>query len=413
MTTETTRHKQLEAQFHQAQKMEAIGRLAGGIAHDFNNLLTSVLGYTELVIDTMDPDDQRRQDLVEVRKAGQSAVALTRQLLTFSRKHAVEHQVVDVNAVLREFERIIRRTIGEDIEVALRLETGPWRIIADPGQLEQVLMNLCVNARDAMPQGGRLTISTGNALLRESRLVATGQVCPGQYVMVSVSDTGVGMAPETQARLFEPFFTTKESGKGTGLGLSTVYGVVKESRGHIGVTSEPNQGTTLTIYLPRVEDRPLSAGVPPVQATGPGGSETVLVVEDSDGPRSLIARMLGDLGYSVLTASSAPDALAVSDVHSRPIDLLLTDVVMPGGDGLALARELVSRRPGIRVLHMSGYADAIAAQCGLHDSDWPLLHKPFDRLTLAKKVREALAPALSRVADSTSSPSPEYRDRRN
>ena len=391
MATDVTDHKHLEAEFQQAQKMEAVGRLAGGIAHDFNNLLTSVLGYTELVTATFQPEDPRREDLDEVRRAAESAAALTRQLLTFSRKRVAERVILDVNAIVSNLDRIIRRTIGEDIRVELQLEPGPCCIMADPGQLEQVLMNLSVNARDAMPHGGRLTIGTRHLVVGAPMASSTGPIPVGQYVVLSVADDGTGMTADAQAHLFEPFFTTKDLGKGTGLGLSTVYGIVHQGHGRIGVTSKPNHGTTFTLYFPCAKaeaKRPAETAVEPIDARG---TETVLVVEDNEGLRRLTGKLLTELGYSVVTVGNASDALRIVDTSSRPIDLVLTDVVMPGGDGYTLGREILSRRPGIRVQHMSGYTgDVLASQYGSLETEKGLLRKPFNRTTLGMKIRDTL-----------------------
>ncbi len=388
MLIETTKRNQLEAQFHQAQKMEAVGRLAGGIAHDFNNLLTAILGYADLLAGDLSPTDARRTDVDEIRRAAESAASLTRQLLAFSRKQVIQPTVLDLNAVVREMERIVQRTIGEDVQIVLDL---PWTldpVLADRGQIEQILLNLAVNARDAMPSGGRLTIHTANERLVGD--IGNGlTVVPGDYVHLGVSDTGVGMTPEVQAQLFEPFFTTKPAGKGTGLGLSTVYGIVKQSGGYIGVTSAPGDGARFDVYLPRT-DR--TAAVNPAEplAVYSQGLKTVLVVEDDDALRTLATKILRQLGYVVLDAANGEQALRVSDAYPRAIDLLVSDIVMPGMSGVSLAQRMVASRPALRVLYMSGYAATALSQPHAVPPGVGFVQKPFTRDTLATKVRQAL-----------------------
>jgi PAS domain S-box-containing protein len=389
LVSNTTRRKQLEAQFYQAQKMEAVGRLAGGVAHDFNNLLTSILGYSELLVDTFAADDARREDLQEIRRAGQSAATLTRQLLAFSRKQIADPVVLDVNLVVKQFDKIVRRTIGEDVAVDLRLDPTVEPVKIDPGQLEQVLMNLSVNARDAMPQGGTLRIETRNVVF-ETRDARRRWIAPGRYVSLTISDTGSGMSKEVQSHLFEPFYTTKEFGKGTGLGLSTVYGIVKQHGGYIDVVSEVGRGTSVTLYVPqagqaerpRIDDGPHEAC--------PHGRETVLVVEDNDALRALACRILEGCGYRTLGAPTARAALRLSRTFREPIDLLLTDVVMPGADGLALGRHLTRHRPNTRVMYMSGHTEDVISRHGLLNPSVEFLQKPFTRERLAQKVREVL-----------------------
>ena len=385
-----TERRRLEEQLLQSQKMEAVGRLAGGIAHDFNNLLTAVSGYSELLLTQLAEGDPRRESAEEIRQAGSRAAALTRQLLAFSRRQVLEPRVLDLNAVIAGMERMLRRVIGEDVELTTALEPELWRAKADPGQIEQVILNLVVNARDAMPRGGRLTVETANVELDEEFAGLYATVQPGPHVMLAVSDTGVGMDAELQARLFEPFFTTKERGKGTGLGLSTTYGIVKQSGGSIWVYSEPGHGTTFKIYLPRCEE-PLEDLVAPVPPKAPAsGTESVLLVEDEPEVRRLVEKLLGLRGYRVLSAASPAEAIAMARRHEAPIELLLTDVIMPGMNGRELARILAETRPRMRVLYMSGYTDAAISQQGILAPGTAFLSKPFTPDVLARKVREVL-----------------------
>ncbi len=385
-----TERRRLEEQLLQSQKMEAIGRLAGGIAHDFNNLLTAVAGYSELLLSQLPEDDPRRESAEEIRQAGSRAAALTQQLLAFSRRQVLEPRVLDLNAVITGMERMLRRVIGEDVELTTALEADLWRTRADPGQIEQAILNLVVNARDAMPRGGRLTLETGNVELDEKFAGQYASVHPGPHVMLAVSDTGVGMNAELQARLFEPFFTTKEHGKGTGLGLSTTYGIVKQSGGSIWVYSEPGHGTTFKIYLPRCED-PLEERQPPPPArAAEPGTETVLLVEDEPEVRRLVEKLLRLKGYRVLSAASPAEAIMISKRHEAPISLMLTDVIMPGMNGRELARALAATRPAMRVLYMSGYTDAAMSQQGILPQGTAFLSKPFTPEALARKVREVL-----------------------
>jgi PAS domain S-box-containing protein len=386
-----TDRRRLQEQLLQAQKMEAIGRLAGGIAHDFNNLLTAVSGYTELLLGRLSDGDPGREHALEIRQAGQRAAALTQQLLAFSRRQVLEPRVLDLNSVISDMERMLRRVIGEDIDLTASLDPSLWRTRADPSQIEQAILNLVVNARDAMPRGGRLTIETGNAELDERYTDRYASFRPGPHVMLAVSDTGVGMSPELQARLFEPFFTTKELGKGTGLGLSTTYGIVKQSGGSIWVYSEPGQGTTFKIYLPRCDD-PLDRReepAPPATRT-PTGTERVLLVEDEPEVRRLVERLLRMNGYAVVSAPGPAEALAAVRAGQEGVDVLVTDVVMPGMNGRELARALASRVPGLRVLYMSGYTDAAIAQQGILEPGTAFLSKPFTPDGLARKLREVL-----------------------
>jgi two-component system, cell cycle sensor histidine kinase and response regulator CckA len=383
--------RKLETQFNQAQKMEAVGVLAGGVAHDFNNILTSIIGNAELALMDLDKDTSVYGNINEIQKAGHSAAALTRQLLAFSRKGLIRPEVLDFNQLLLNFEKMLRRIIGEDIELVTAYAPDFWQVEADPGQMEQVIMNLAVNARDAMPKGGKLTIETANVELNEDYFREHGvENQAGLYVMLAVTDTGAGMDRETQASIFEPFFTTKGLGRGTGLGLSTVYGIVKQNRGHIWVYSEPGKGTTFRVYLPRTGVQ--TEGVEKEQASTPSleGSETILVVEDDEPVGKMAERMLGGYGYRVLTARNGTEALEISGSYSGPVHLLLTDVVMPDMTGLDLAEQLKSRFPEIKVLYMSGYTDNVIADHGVLEKDVNFIQKPFSREGLGGKVREVL-----------------------
>ncbi|MGE5414399.1 MAG: PAS domain S-box protein [Syntrophomonadaceae bacterium] len=385
-----TERRRLEEQLLQSQKMEAVGRLAGGIAHDFNNLLTAVSGYSELLLRELPEGDPRRESAEEIRMAGSRAAALTQQLLAFSRRQVLEPRVLDLNAVIAGMERMLRRVIGEDVELITAPQPDLWHAKADPGQIEQAILNLVVNARDAMPRGGRLTLETANVELDEKFAGRYATVEPGPHVMLAVSDTGIGMDQELQARLFEPFFTTKEHGKGTGLGLSTTYGIVKQSGGSIWVYSEPGHGTTFKIYLPRCEEplEDLPSAVPAREAAP--GTETILLVEDEPEVRRLVEKLLRLKGYRVLSAGSPADAVAIARRHEDPIHLLLTDVIMPGMNGRELARLLAEGRPAMRVLYMSGYADAAMNQHGILPPGTAFLSKPFTPEVLGRKIREVL-----------------------
>ena len=386
---DVTERRQLEAQFLQAQKMEAIGQLTGGIAHDFNNLLTGILGYSELVLESLEPTDSRRDDVEEIRKAGRSAESLIARLLAFSRRQITEPRVININATVSELSRILGRTVGEDIMIELHLDPELGHVIADPGQVEQTLLNLVVNARDAMPAGGRLTIETDNVTLGEEYSATHLATVPGDYVMLAVSDTGTGIPPEVQAHLFEPFFTTKEAGKGTGLGLASVYGIVKQSNGSIGVYSEPGHGTTFKIYLPRVVE-PLSVALPAQAAVAVAGTATILVAEDSAPVGALTRRILERNGYTVLLADSPAGALRIAREYRDPIHLLLSDVVMPEQSGPALAVQIRSLHPEMGVLHMSGYTDDAIVRHGIIDRTTAFIQKPFTPETLLDKVRAVL-----------------------
>ena len=381
----------LEEQLRQAQKMEAVGRLAGGVAHDFNNLLTAISSYSELLLADFAPGDPRRADVEEIRKATDRAAALTRQLLAFSRRQVLQPKVVDLNAVIVGAEKLLRRLIGEDIALVTRLDPALGAVKADAGQLEQVIMNLAVNARDAMRTGGTLTLETENVVIAATTLATEERiVAPGRYVLLRVRDTGTGMDAETRRHLFEPFFTTRDKGKGTGLGLATVYGIVKQSGGFIWVDSEPGRGARFRIYLPRVDEvappaEPRTAGAEPA-----AGTETILLVEDEDAVRAVARESLRRRGYQVLEASNAEAALEAAARFAGHIGLLLTDVVMPGLSGRALADRLAAQRPGTRVLYMSGYTDDAIVQHGVLEPGLSFLQKPFTPDVLAQKVCEAL-----------------------
>jgi signal transduction histidine kinase/CheY-like chemotaxis protein len=380
----------LQEQLRESQKMEAIGRLAGGIAHDFNNLLTVIKGYSQLSLMELKEGDPLKGNIEEIQKGSQRAADLTRQLLAFSRRQVMEMKVLDLNTLLRDLDKMLRRIIGEDIELTTLLANDLGRVKIDPGQIEQVIMNLAVNAKDAMPSGGKLTIETANAVLDESYARNHADVKPGRYVMFSVSDTGVGMTPEVRERLFEPFFTTKQKGRGTGLGLSTVYGIVKQSGGNIWVYSEPGHGTTFKIYLSRVDEPLEQLREKTTREELLRGSETVLVVEDEEKVRKLTVEILGKQGYSVLDASQGDDALAISEKHKGPIHLILVDVVMPGISGTELTKRLAFLRPETKILYMSGYTDNAIVHHGVLEKGVNYIQKPFTIDELTRKVREAL-----------------------
>ncbi|MEW5980468.1 MAG: ATP-binding protein, partial [Acidobacteriota bacterium] len=387
-----TERRSLEEQLRQSQRVEAIGRLAGGIAHDFNNLLTAIIGHSELLLDQLSSQDPLREELKEIHSAGQRAASLTRQLLAFSRKQVLQPQVLDLNEVVARLDKMLRRLIGEDIELVTLFGRDLGLVKADPGQIEQVIINLAVNARDAMPQGGKLTLETANVELDEAYARRHVAVTPRRYVMLAVSDTGVGMDAPTQSRLFEPFFTTKEKGKGTGLGLSTVYGIVKQSGGNIWVYSEPGQGTVFKIYLPRVEEdsEPVKLAEP-ATTTDLSGSETVLLVEDEPAVRSLVRDLLRKRGYTVLEATHGGEAKALAENYGGAIHLMLTDVVLPQMSGRDLADQVTTSHPETRVLYMSGYTDNAIVHHGVLDAGTAFLQKPFTPETLLTKVRQVLS----------------------
>jgi two-component system cell cycle sensor histidine kinase/response regulator CckA len=383
----TDRHA-LEEQYHHAQKMEAVGRLAGGVAHDFNNLLTAILGYCELLLEDLPANDRSRADIGEIHKAGLSAAGLTRQLLAFSRKQIIEPTLLDLNTVVREMRAMLGRLIGEDVRIVLALRDAAL-VMADRGQVEQIVMNLAVNARDAMPRGGILTIETANVELDENYPNTHFAVAPGSYVVLTVTDTGTGITPEVQARLFEPFFTTKDPGKGTGLGLATVHGIVTRSGGSVNVYSEMGKGTSFKVYFPRATDADMVVEVPPLAVRPHSGAETVLLVEDAEGLRELTKRLLERQGYAVLVAANADEAVRLFE-QNPSIALLLTDVVMPGVSGPELTRRLAEQRPELRVVYMSGYTEEAIVHHGVLNPGIAFLHKPFTSEALGRKIREAL-----------------------
>jgi|HubBroStandDraft_6_1064221.scaffolds.fasta_scaffold00376_13 two-component system cell cycle sensor histidine kinase/response regulator CckA len=382
--------KELEQQLRQAQKMEAIGLLAGGIAHDFNNLLGVIIGWSEVFEDRLAEGDPLRPKAEQIKKAGQRAASLTRQLLAFSRRQVLEPTVLDLGAVVTDTSKMLQRLIGDDIELVTILTPDLGRVRADKGQVEQVVMNLAVNARDAMPEGGKLTITIASAELDEVTIRQHPEANSDTYIMLQVSDTGCGMDPETQLRIFDPFFTTKGIGKGTGLGLSTVYGVVKQSGGYISVHSELGRGTSFKIYLPRVDESIGNASPDDDAEKSLMGSETILLVEDADALRELACELLEDAGYTVLAAANSMEAIQLAEKHNGSIQLLLTDVVMPGMGGMKLAEQMTRIHPGIKVLYVSGYTDDAIAHHGVLDSGVALLQKPFTKNSLTSKLREVL-----------------------
>jgi two-component system, cell cycle sensor histidine kinase and response regulator CckA len=389
-----TERRVLEDQFRQAQKMEAVGRLAGGIAHDFNNLLMVIGGYTEVLLSQLTVGHPLFAKAEAIQQASDRATTLTRQLLAFSRKQLLELKIIDVNAIVSDMERLLRPLIGEDIELTTQLEPSVGCTRADAGQLEQVIMNLVVNAKDALPAGGKVCIRTASVMLDDSYRPENTFIKPGPYVMISVSDSGQGMDRETQARIFEPFFTTKGKNKGTGLGLSTVYGIIKQSGGYVFVQSEIGRGTVFTIYFPRVDEPCDALGTTPVSVAAAGGSETILLVEDEESVRQLVRETLEARGYRVLEAGNGDAAITVAASHSDTIHLVITDVVMPGLSGHELAQQLNSARPGIKVLYLSGYAqDAFPTPSA--EAHKAFLQKPFTLQSLSRKVREILGPPAS------------------
>jgi PAS domain S-box-containing protein len=376
--------REREEQLRQAQKIEAIGRLAGGVAHDFNNVLTAIMGYTDLLLDDFAEDDRRRQDLKEIKKAAERAAALTRQLLAFSRKQVLQPVLLDLNAIVTGVDKLLRRLLGDEIEFLFVPDTALRKVIADPGQVEQVLINLTVNARDAMEDAGRLTVRTRNVRLSHEEAQRRPPMTAGEYVALEVGDTGHGIEPDVAPHIFEPFFTTKAQGKGTGLGLATVYGIVKQSDGYVFVNSQPRNGATFTVYLPVAEEAPADAA-----DFGDGSKHAVvLVVEDEPAVRALAAGVLRRQHVMVLEASSAREALHVARQHPR-LDLLLTDIVMPGGSGDELARELRLERPQLKIVYMSGYSDESVRQAAAREGI-PFVQKPFTPHALVKVVGDAL-----------------------
>jgi PAS domain S-box-containing protein len=390
VTRDITTRQHLKEQLYQAQKMEAVGRLAGGVAHDFNNLLTVITGYTELLLSGLPAEDPMVNTLQEILKAGQRATGLTHQLLAFSRRQLLAPRVLDLNAIVADMEKMLRRLIGEDIELRTVLDPNLGRVHADAGQLSQVIMNLAVNARDAMPRGGQLLIQTMHGEIDPSYGEAPAGVVPGSYVVLAVTDTGCGMDETIQTHLFEPFFTTKAPGKGTGLGLATVYGIIKQSGGHIEVASTLGKGTTFKLYLPRFEEAPPAQPLPPESAPARHGSETILLVEDETAVRNLLRMVLSKKGYKVLEATNGRHALHVAGQHPGTLDLLVTDVVMPLMGGQELVQKLAPLRPQMKVLFMSGYTDSNLVRSGVSTGEIVLIQKPFSPDQLVEKVREIL-----------------------
>jgi signal transduction histidine kinase/CheY-like chemotaxis protein len=381
----------LQGQLLQSQKMESIGRLAGGVAHDFNNILTAILSYAELTLMKLAEDHPVRSHLVSIQAASEKAATLTHQLLAFSRRQVLEMKAVDLNKVIEGMANMLSRIIGEDILLELKTEATISTIRADQGQIEQVLMNFAVNARDAMPSGGRLLIGTKDVDLNDVLLRTQETVTFDKYVMLSVADTGAGMTAEVRERIFEPFFTTKELGRGTGLGLATVYGIVKQHSGNIFVDSDPGQGTTFKVYFPIAGERGQECDKDhDLSGPLPAGTEVILVVEDDPSVRELVRQVLAPLGYKVLATAGGDDALRTSDSYDGPVDLLLTDVVMPGMNGKQLAETLRIKRPGIKVLFMSGYAHDVLSTQGMLEPGVAMIHKPFRTVALARQVRQVL-----------------------
>jgi PAS domain S-box-containing protein len=384
-----TDRRQLEEQLRQAQKMDAVGRLAGGVAHDFNNLLMVINGYTEVLLEQLDKDSEMHHKVESIQQAADRAATLTRQLLAFSRKQLLELKVIDVNSVIADMERLLRPLIGENIELVTRLSSQAGHTRADAGQLEQVIMNLVVNAKDAMPEGGKLTVQSADVTVRQN-FSEHRFIQPGRYAVISVSDTGHGMDKETQSRIFEPFFTTKEKGKGTGLGLSTVYGIVKQSNGYVFAESQVGVGTVFYVYLPRVEESAEESSPVKAQPNEAGGCETVLLVEDEESVRELVRLTLSSRGYKVIEAENGECGLRAAESFKQHIDILITDVVMPGIGGRELAKKLLSLRPDMSVLYLSGYTEDAVVTQGTLGPRTAFLQKPFTLLNLAKKVREVI-----------------------
>jgi two-component system, cell cycle sensor histidine kinase and response regulator CckA len=386
---DVTGRRHLEEQLRQAQKMEAVGMLAGGVAHDFNNLLTIITGYSQLILNNLAANDRNHSSAEQIMKAADRAATLTKQLLAFSRRQVLQPKILDLNKLIGGLSTMLRRLIGEDVELKLDLRQELGQVSADPGQVEQVLMNLVVNARDAMPQGGTLTIETANVQLAENYSGRHLAVKPGPYTLIAVSDTGTGMDEATQARLFEPFFTTKGMGRGTGLGLSTVFGIVKQSGGGVEVYSVPNRGTSVKVYLPRL-DQPVSLESSETQQAAARGTETILLVEDDEMVRSLVRETLARDGYRVLDTSDPLEARRIAEGFRGKIHLLITDVVMPKVSGRELAEQVTRRRPQIKVIYMSGYTDTAIVNSGILQKEVAFLQKPFTPGVLTLKVREVL-----------------------
>jgi nitrogen-specific signal transduction histidine kinase/ActR/RegA family two-component response regulator len=385
------KRQQLEEQYYQTQKMEALGRLTAGVAHDFNNLLTTINGFAGLIQAELRPDDPLKELVDTILRSSQRAASLVRQLLAFTRKQIIQPQVLDLNMVVAEMDKMLQRVISEDIDLKTILTPDLWPVKVDPTQIEQVIINLAVNARDAMPGGGQLTIETANVIIDDNYVAGHLGTQPGRYVVLALSDTGCGMSYEVKARIFEPFFTTKEVGRGTGLGLATVFGIVKQSGGDIWAYSEENIGTTFKIYLPCVEEKiSMSADHPEIRPEMSVGRETILLVEDDGGIRELLRQMLPKLGYTLLEAGNGQEALQLVAHYPDPIHLLLTDVVMPGMSGKTLAEELFRTRRDLKTLFMSGYTDEAIAQHGVLDPGAIFIQKPFSPIALAAKIRSVL-----------------------
>jgi two-component system cell cycle sensor histidine kinase/response regulator CckA len=387
---DVTERRRLEAQLRHAQRMEAVGRLAGGVAHDFNNLLTVISGYTEMILDDLPPTDRLREPVLMMRQAGEQAAALTSQLLAFSRRQVIEPQVLELNTVVSNLTKMLRRLIGEDIELSVALNPALDRVRVDPRQVEQILMNLAVNARDAMPDGGRVTIETANVTVDEHFAQTTPGVTPGRYVLLAVTDSGHGMDESTRSKIFEPFFTTKDPGKGTGLGLAMVYGIVQQAKGHIEVYSEVGHGTAFKMYLPSVD----GGAVPSIQeedlTAAMHGTETILLVEDAEGVRALLADVLTMYGHQVLVARDGEEGVRLSEEHQGPVDLIVTDIVMPRLGGRELVERVSLQRPKIRALYLSGYTDEAVMRHGVLEAGAAFLQKPFTARQLMTKVRQIL-----------------------
>ena len=390
MFLDITEYRTLEEQFRQSQKMEAIGQLAGGIAHDFNNLLTAVIGHAELARRTLDLNDPLSTNLYEIQKAGERAASLTQQLLAFSRKQILEPKIVNINSIIQKMDTMLRRIIGEDVELVTVANPDLWTIKVDPGQIEQVILNLAVNARDAMPDGGKLMIETKNNELDDEYILFHPEVTIGNYVLLSISDTGCGMTEEVKAQIFDPFFTTKETGKGTGLGLSTVYGIVKQSGGYIRVYSEVDKGTKFKINLPKVEGKTDEAQSDTGRLKPMYGNEKVLVVEDEDALRDLVVTTLKEFGYNVFSASDGIEAFKMCDETDKPFDLIITDLIMPNMCGSELAKQVRKYWSDIKMLYISGYSADTITEEGELGSDIPYIQKPFRLSTFTEKVREVL-----------------------
>ncbi len=391
LVMDMTDRRRLEEQLLQSQKLEAIGRLAGGVAHDFNNLLTGILGYANFALKSLPDNHAAWVDILEIERAGTRAAALTGQLLSYARRQMIAPKIVRLNDLVLNMEGLLRRLIGEDVDLETQCDQNLWHTQIDPGQFEQVIINLAVNARDAMPSGGRLTVETSNCRLDDSYVRQHPEVLPGEYVMLAVADTGIGMDSATQVRIFEPFFTTKEQGKGTGLGLAVCYGIVKQASGHLWVYSERGRGTTFKVLLPRaLEEEELMSDARPPEQPAAAGHETVLIVEDEPVVRRLTVRALTERGYQVLEAEDGPTAIAVAQEHKGDLHLLVTDVVMPGMNGKELADRLTAERPELRVLYISGYAEHAVVRQGVLVEGIAFLSKPFDLSQLARTVREVL-----------------------